>query len=136
MEQHCVSRVSVTLSLLLVLSLGACNESNQQEIQNRASEVTNRVVNKGGEEAKKLAGDAAVTASVKAKIIEDATARATAISVSTDNGVVTLSGKVESQEAKANAEAVAKNIDGVTSVVNNLTVEAPALPATKGNGGR
>jgi osmotically-inducible protein OsmY len=36
---------------------------------------------------------------------------------------VTLKGKVESAEAKKKAEQIAKQVDGVKSVKNQLTVE-------------
>ena len=52
--------------------------------------------------------------------------RESTINVDVDNAVVTLSGTVGSAAQKASAEKVAKSVDGVTSVKNNLTVQ----PAT------
>ena len=45
------------------------------------------------------------------------------IDVEVDNGVVTLKGKVDTAEAKKKAEEIAKKVDGVKSVKNELTVE-------------
>ena len=52
--------------------------------------------------------------------------RDSTINVDVDNGVVTLSGSVASAAQKASAEKVAKSVEGVASVKNNLTVQ----PAT------
>jgi hyperosmotically inducible protein len=49
----------------------------------------------------------------------------TNIDVDSDKGVVTLKGKVTSADAKKRAEEVAKKVDGVKSVKNQLRVEAP-----------
>ena len=48
------------------------------------------------------------------------------LNVDTVKGAVTLHGKVESASEKANAERVAKGIDGVKSVQNLLQVVPPA----------
>jgi hyperosmotically inducible protein len=52
--------------------------------------------------------------------------RESTINVDVDNAVVTLSGTVGSAAQKASAEKVAKSVEGVASVKNNLTVQ----PAT------
>lgn len=52
--------------------------------------------------------------------------RDSTINVDVDKGVVTLSGTVANQAQKTKAEQVAKSVEGVTSVKNNLTV----TPAT------
>ena len=43
--------------------------------------------------------------------------------VETNNGVVTLSGKVSSGAGKDMAAKVANNVNGVVSVVNNMTID-------------
>ena len=45
--------------------------------------------------------------------------------VDVKDGVVTLTGEVKDDAAKASAETFAKGINGVKSVVNNLTVAPP-----------
>ena len=52
--------------------------------------------------------------------------RDSTINVDVDNAVVTLSGTVASAAQKTSAEKVAKSVEGVASVKNNLTVQ----PAT------
>lgn len=48
------------------------------------------------------------------------------VSSSVDKGVVTLTGQVASDNDKSAAESAARGINGVKSVVNNLTVTPPA----------
>ena len=66
--------------------------------------------------------DATITANVKTKLAADSTVPATKVNVDTKEGVVTLSGEVESAAVKSKAEADAKTAEGVKSVVNNLTI--------------
>jgi hyperosmotically inducible periplasmic protein len=72
--------------------------------------------------------DATITASVKTKVT--GVPGGTGINVDTKDGVVTLNGTVDTEAAKASAEAAAKGVEGVKSVKNNLTVKAPppAMP--------
>jgi hypothetical protein len=53
--------------------------------------------------------------------------RDSTINVDVENGVVTLSGTVANQAQKTKAEQVAKGIDGVKSVKNQLTVSATGV---------
>lgn len=52
------------------------------------------------------------------------------VSAIVQNGIVTLTGVVESEEAKAMVEKVAKEVKGIKSVVNNVTVHKPEPPVT------
>lgn len=74
--------------------------------------------------------DATITTNVKAKLAASATVAASAIDVATKDGVVTLTGAVNSASAKSEAESIAKGVEGVKSVTNNLTVKAPVVNAT------
>jgi hyperosmotically inducible periplasmic protein len=85
-----------------------------------------------GERAQPLMEDAALTARVKAKLAADPEVRAYAIDVDTMEQVVTLSGRVESAEIRAEAEKLTRDTDGVRGVQNNLLVgnePAPMSPA-------
>lgn len=66
--------------------------------------------------------DAGVTTSVKAKMAEDKTVSAAAISVETLNGTVQLSGFAKSQAEKNQAESIARNTKHVRDVRNNIVV--------------
>ena len=66
--------------------------------------------------------DGLVTASVKAKLIEDTTTKAYQINVETQKGVVQLTGFVESTAAKTRAGELARSVDGVAEVRNDLEI--------------
>ncbi|WAT00234.1 molecular chaperone OsmY [Rouxiella chamberiensis] len=72
---------------------------------------------------KGYAGDAATTTSVKAKLLADDVVPSRMIKVETTDGVVQLSGTVKDQAQSSRAESVAKTVDGVKSVKNDLKVQ-------------
>lgn len=67
---------------------------------------------------------------VQAKITEKfaATPELTGASASVTDGVATLTGEVKDEAAKTQAERTAKDVKGVKSVVDNLTVPPPPPP--------
>lgn len=67
--------------------------------------------------------DAAITAKVKAALLDDASLESNDISVETLNGRVQLSGFVDTSDSIARAEAAAKGVDGVTAVQNDLRLK-------------
>jgi hyperosmotically inducible periplasmic protein len=68
--------------------------------------------------------DAVITTGVKAQLIGDEETKARQINVSTSSGVVQLDGFVDSASAKAEAGRLARSVDGVKRVQNNLDVQA------------
>ena len=67
--------------------------------------------------------DAAITAAVKAKMAEDKSVSATAISVETLKGVVQLSGFAKSDAEKARAAEIARATKNVREVRNSIVVK-------------
>ena len=72
---------------------------------------------------KGYAGDTAITSEVKAKLLADDIVPSRKVKVETTDGVVQLSGTVESQAQSDRAESIAKAIDGVKSVKNDLKTQ-------------
>ncbi len=66
--------------------------------------------------------DASITAQVKMALLTHHSTSFFKTGVATNNGVVTLSGKASSAAAKDMAAKVANDVNGVTSVINNMTV--------------
>ena len=66
--------------------------------------------------------DSGITASVKAKLVDDKASNLTRVNVDTTNGTVYLNGSVEDSSTKARAEQLAWQAKGVKAVVNNLQV--------------
>lgn len=75
------------------------------------------------ESMKGYAGDTATTSEVKAKLLADNMVPSRKIKVETTDGVVQLSGTVDNQAQANRAESIAKAIDGVKSVKNDLRVK-------------
>jgi osmotically-inducible protein OsmY len=69
--------------------------------------------------------DAWLHTKITAKLIGDATTPARKINVDVMNNVVTLRGKVESADAKTEAERIAKETEGVKRVNNLLSISTP-----------
>jgi hyperosmotically inducible periplasmic protein len=66
--------------------------------------------------------DAALTAAVKTKFLADTKVSGLKIDVDTSKGVLTLTGTVPTADERTHAVAIAKETDGVKSVVNKLKV--------------
>ena len=69
---------------------------------------------------KGYAGDTATTSEIKAKLLADDIVPSRHVKVETTDGVVQLSGTVDSQAQSDRAESIAKAVDGVKSVKNDL----------------
>jgi hyperosmotically inducible periplasmic protein len=66
--------------------------------------------------------DAAITSTVKTRMVENKTVDADAIQVETHNGNVVLSGYAKNPLEKDTAESIAMKVVGVKSVQNNVAV--------------
>jgi len=68
--------------------------------------------------------DTAITTSVKTHLATDGPLKTmTQISVKTVENTVYLTGKAPTLQAKNRAEEIARQVDGVQTVVNNITVQ-------------
>ena len=76
----------------------------------------------GVQTPKEAASDGAITAKVKAKLAADPSLNPFNVNVSTDDGVVTLMGRVNDLGEKQTAERLARETDGVRGVKNLLEV--------------
>ena len=98
---------------VLILTMGAaaaaCSSNSERGGMERAGANAGRVVD-----------DSVITGKVKAALVADPTTKAHQISVETFEGVVQLSGFVDTSEARSRATQVAKGVDGVKNVKNDL----------------
>jgi osmotically-inducible protein OsmY len=98
----------------------------REDVRELGDEVREGARSFGAEAREKLteAGhelrDAKVTASVKTALGLNRNLRPFSVDVSTEDGVVTLSGRVNRQDERARAEAVAAAVPDVTRVVNEI----------------
>ena len=95
----------IILCTLLVTSLMGCAGT-------RTKESTGQYVD-----------DSAITAKVKAAIFDEDSLKSMQITVVTFKGVVQLSGFVDSSQSVNKAERIARNVDGVKGVKNDLVVK-------------
>ena len=70
--------------------------------------------------------DASITAQVKAALFSHRSTSAIKTKVSTTEGVITVSGVAKNEAEKSLVTKLATDINGVNSVINNMTVEVPA----------
>lgn len=80
--------------------------------------------------------DGGITVRVRTALLNAPDVSATEIAVSTNGGVVTLSGKARSAEERDRAIDIARKINGVTDVRSNMEVPPPApvswAPSSRG----
>ena len=73
--------------------------------------------------ADKPVTDDSITDYVRLKLASDPDVKGGALNVDVKEGVVTLSGTVETQRQKDKAARIAKKVKGVKSVVNSITLK-------------
>lgn len=66
--------------------------------------------------------DVTISSKVKSKLLLNSEIRSGDIDVSSSQGVVTLIGRVSSQQIKSDADRIARNTHGVKDVINELVV--------------
>jgi len=85
-----------------------------------ATFITGFAVMRHQETAGEYGSDSKITTRIKTDLYKDKVVKGTEVKVSTMNGVVQLSGFVESQQAKERAAEIARSIPGVVDVHNDL----------------
>jgi hyperosmotically inducible protein len=121
---------TTTAAILMSLVAAAPLTAGAADTADKAKEQAQTTT----QEAKTMVTDSWVTSKTKISLFADERVKGTQVSVDTTKGVVHLRGKVDSAEAKSAAGDIAKGIDGVKSVKNDLQVVAPtARKAVDGN---
>jgi hyperosmotically inducible protein len=77
----------------------------------------------GDRTAGRALDDKTITATVQHDLNREPVFKFTDVDVKTYDGVVQLSGFVDTQEQKRRAEEIAKRAEGVTQVVDNITLK-------------
>jgi hyperosmotically inducible periplasmic protein len=72
--------------------------------------------------------DTAITAKVKTELIRDPVVKARQVDVTTFKGTVQLGGFVDTEEQKTRATELARTINGVQNVQNNIAVKSNVTP--------
>ena len=77
---------------------------------------------RGQESVGAYVDDATITTQVKARMVENKDVDAGAIKVETLNGTVMLSGFAKNEKERSTAEGIARNVNGVKSVKNEIAI--------------
>ncbi len=101
-------------ALFAAIAMTACSPSDEAEAKKAAAEAGAKVSAK--------VDDAMVTTRVKTELAKDSVLSAMTVDVDTDSGRVSLKGTAASKESREQATALARNVAGVVSVDNQLTV--------------
>ncbi|GKT20722.1 BON domain-containing protein [Acidovorax sp. SUPP3334] len=106
-----------------VAKSGQVASDAQRKMEAAANEASD-ATRKAAERAAAVMDDAGITAKVSAGLARDAELSAVKIDVDTRNGIVTLNGPVKTKQASERATQIAQGVQGVNSVVNQLTVSS------------
>ena len=97
----------------------------KEKVEQKADQAGEKIKS-SAHDAKTGMSDSWMTSKAKIALFADDRVKGRQVHVTTKDGVVMLRGKVDSGEAKSAASDVAKGIEGVKDVKNELQVVAPA----------
>jgi hyperosmotically inducible protein len=110
------------ISAALALALAAC--SSNQSGKSSGSSSSGGTSASTSDQIKQDAKDATLTTKVKSALAADVGLSTLKIDVDSAGSTVTLKGTVDSADKKQRAEEVARKVDGVATVRNQLTVKS------------
>ena len=124
----------IMIIVSFVFALSACQDDKSAEkAGKKVDETTQKVgdkmdkageaVVKGAENVGDYMDDTAITAKVKADILQDSLLKVFEIDVVTTDRVVKLSGMVDSKASIDRATEIARSVKDVKSVQNNLVIK-------------
>ena len=110
--------------LLMMVAAVGCNRTQERPPESTATAPATSP--QAGERS-----DSQLATAVQARYYNDDTVRGRQIDVSAQNGVVTLRGSVESEAVKQQAVNLARNVEGVTSVNDEIEVRETTTARTE-----
>jgi osmotically-inducible protein OsmY len=99
------------------------NPESAQSSLNRSVDKMAAATDRAASKAAIAVDDASITAMVKTAVLAEPGLKSLQIGVDTVNGVVTLSGTVDTPEMKDRATNVAQGVNGVQAVIDNLAIK-------------
>lgn len=138
MSKFHLPHTATVLAIALSAALAGCGreqestapqtgEGAMSTTERKASEATTSVMQAASSAADTVsaqAKDMAITAEVKTRLARDKELSALAINVDTNEGRVLLRGTAPDTSARNNATELARGVQGVMSVDNELTLQA------------
>lgn len=126
--RYVIGLTTATLALVLMGGPALNNAAAQttgEKIEKKAEDLKDKTKS-AAKDAKTGVTDSWVTAKTKIALFADDRVKGRQVHIDTKDGVVSLRGVVDTAEAKAAAAEIAKGVEGVKSVRNDLQVVKPA----------
>jgi hyperosmotically inducible protein len=102
-------------------SVGTSGTTSQESAREKGREVGEKIA-VATEKVKENVSEATLTGKIKAKMALDDSVKARAIDVTTTGTTVTLTGTVQSQGEHDKAIALARETNGITNVIDRMTI--------------
>ena len=125
-KRSSVTLMAAALAAGALFGAGCGDRSSTGSVSEKVDRTTDQksVADNAAARAAASSDDGTVTVKVKGALMTDPALKPLEIEVSTKDGVVTLTGAVDSPVQKERAAQIAQSVSGVQSVVDNLTVKA------------
>jgi hyperosmotically inducible periplasmic protein len=125
MRSEIKTGVAFLAAMMFAIPLAAGAADTKDKPAGTMDKATDKVKDTTNE-AKEAVSDSWLTSKTKIALFADDRVKGKDVRVETVNGEVFLRGKIDSQEAKAASEQIAKSVEGVKKVKNDLQVVAPS----------
>jgi len=129
MRSQIKTGVALLTAILFALPLAAGAVDKMDKASDKMDKATDKVKETTGE-VKGAVSDSWLTSKTKIALFADDRVKGRDVRIETVNGEVYLRGKVDSEEAKTAASEIAKSVEGVKNVKNDLQVVAPTARKT------
>jgi len=126
-RRHSMTLLAAALAGIALFGAGCSDRNAPETVGQGVDRTTDKMAattDQATVRASQSIDDGTITVKVKTAMLSDPALKPPQINVQTKDGVVTLVGAVDSQAQKEQATQVTQNVNGVKSVVDNLTVKA------------
>ena len=126
MQAHKRTALLAALVAAVALTSAGCNRQSTDTVGQKVDRATDKMAattERATNETAIAVDDAAITTKVKSAVFAEPGLKTLQINVDTKDAVVTLSGTVDTPELKSRAMQIAQNVQGVKSVVDNLSLK-------------
>lgn len=111
-----------SFALVTLLGLSACDKTNTTENSEMAVERNQDSLGESGSDLGVKVEDGTITTKIKTAFLAESKISSLDINVTTQDGVVTLTGKADSLESSQKASEIASGIEDVKQVNNQLVI--------------
>lgn len=123
-RRHSMTLLAAALSGIALLGAGCSDRNAPDTVGQGPTDKIAATTDQATVRAAQSIDDGTITVKVKTAMLSDPALKPLQINIQTKDGVVTLVGAVDSQAQKDQATQVTQSVNGVKSVVDNLTVKS------------